>query len=96
MYPLNNIINNVIFRISHVHITVCECECVCACVCVLCVCCYILSTLYLSIYLTLHLLIIFVNMYNGPSTQALICFSFGPYHSHIYFVLYLSFVCFYG
>ena len=38
---------------------------------------------------------IFVNMYfscyNGPSTQALICFSFGPYHSQTLY--YFSFVC---
>ena len=32
----------------------------------------------------------YFSCYNGPSTQALICFSFGPYHSQF---LYFSFVC---
>ena len=78
--------------------------CVCVCVCCVCVCvcvCYAYAYvvmsfkhLYLSIYLILHLPVFFYmyfSCYNGPSiTQALICFSFGPYHSQTLY--YFSFV----
>ena len=55
--------------------------------CLLSTCIYQFICFYIHLY--------FVNMYfscyNGPSTQALICFSFGPYHFTNF--IYFSFIC---
>ena len=51
--------------------------------------CLLNTCIYQFIWFYIYLY--FVNIYNGPSTQALICFLFGPYHSQN--LIYLSFVC---
>ena len=55
----------------------------------------IIIILIIIIIIIIITIIITIIMINGPSTQALICFSFGPYHSHILCIIYHLYV-FYG